>query len=164
MSIRLKELFFNESRIPLWPRFMKIVDDIQIIHALIWPIILYCPLFPCRVVTASDLYALFCGLTKLAYGHTEPILVLSDAFVSIGSKALKLNSTYHSCFSYTKPISWFTFLFSLTSLSLTYPLSFEYLTTGFPPPPSPGSMGNTLSLSILWNDAKNCCFQVANFF
>lgn len=138
MSIRLKELFFYKSSLPLYPRHMKIVDDIQIIRVLTWSIILYCSLFPCRVVTASDLYALFCGLTKLAYVHAEPTLVLSDGFVSIGSKALKLNSTYHSCFYCTKPISWFTLLFSPTCLYLTNPLSFEYLTTGFPPPPSPG--------------------------
>lgn len=104
------------------PRYMEIIVDIQTNHALTWPIILYCPLFPYGVVTASDLYVVFCGLNKLAYVHAEAILVLSDDFVSIGSKALKLNSTVHSCFYGINPISWLTFLFSLTSLSLTNPL------------------------------------------
>lgn len=90
-------------------RYMEIIVDIQINHALTWPIILYCPLFPYGVVTASDLYAVFCGLNKLAYVHAEAILVLSDDFVSIGSKALKLNSTVHSCFYGINPISWLTF-------------------------------------------------------
>lgn len=44
------------------PRYMEIIVDIQINHALTWPIILYCPLFPYGVVTASDLYAVFVAL------------------------------------------------------------------------------------------------------
>lgn len=86
-------------------RYMEIIVDIQINHALTWPIILYCPLFPHGVVIASDLHTVFCGLNKLAYVHAEAILVLSDDFVSIGSKALKLNSTVHSCFYGINPIS-----------------------------------------------------------
>lgn len=44
------------------PRYIEIIVDIQINHALTWPIFLYCPLFLYGVVTASDLYAVFVAL------------------------------------------------------------------------------------------------------
>lgn len=44
------------------PRYMEIIVDIQISRALTWPLILYCPLFPYGVATASDLYAVFVAL------------------------------------------------------------------------------------------------------
>lgn len=73
-------------------RYKEKVVDIQINHALNWPTILYCPLFSNGVVTAFDLYVLCCSLPKLACVQAELILVLSDDFVSVGSKVLKLNS------------------------------------------------------------------------
>lgn len=72
---------------------MEMVVDTQINRALTWPSIWYCPLFSYGVVTAFDLYVLFCGLPKLACVQAEPILILSDGFVSVESKVLKLNST-----------------------------------------------------------------------
>lgn len=88
LSIRLKALFC-ESSSPLYlTRYVETVVDSKINRALTWPSIWYCPLFSYGVVTASDLYVLLCGLPKLACVQAEPILILSDGFVSVGSKVL----------------------------------------------------------------------------
>lgn len=46
---------------------MEMVVDTQINRALTWPSIWYCPLFSYGVVTAFDLYVLFCGLFETMF-------------------------------------------------------------------------------------------------